>query len=255
MSVCSNAGRLANFNQSQTDNSSLILWFKNQDGWTILGDLVEGIVRCDANTRFGNASLNSRTLAYDNFVPDDNLYQVLHAIQSSVPATAIADPVSIMEDYILYSGVGSADTRAELQAASLSQFGYTETWNEDFYSPSLDGFASAVWNGIAHMAAALEILGRDSSVAYDGIAHNTVSGRTRDTPFFIGAIVLLAVWLICVVVATALMLRPTSCSSLDSYAAGRLLAERPDLVQGESVGKLEENERLLERFEKVRHAV
>ncbi|KAE9398117.1 hypothetical protein BT96DRAFT_42100 [Gymnopus androsaceus JB14] len=246
VSICSNLASFAPFNQSQTTNSTAFFWFQNQNiTGMLVGNVVTGLVRCDTQTLFGHASLQGRNFTFENFV-SDNLYN------ASQGGEALLDPLNALIYYILDTKGGDGDE--SLQAAAIDQFGYQEVGSDGgllYLSPSLEGFASALWNGITNMAVVIAILARDSDIQYNGVAHVTVSGRTRDGTFFISAMVLLLAWFVGITCATVMLLRPTSYETLDGYAAARLLAERPDLVQNDTAGMLKENRRLLDRFEPV----
>lgn len=205
----------------------------------LIGDIVTGLVRCDALAMFGNASVQGVNLTYDNFLAI-NLY---NETQGGQP---LVDPTTRLTYYLFEED--------SAEGAVLDAMGYAESsgnGGELYYtSPSLDGFANSMWNGIAQMTLAMDMLGRDTSTE-QGIVQVTVSGRTRDQRYFIVTMCLLGSWLVSLVIATALMFRRTSCDKLGSYAAARLLAKRPDLFQGHDQGVMDDNDDLWESFQPV----
>ncbi|EPQ61251.1 hypothetical protein GLOTRDRAFT_135770 [Gloeophyllum trabeum ATCC 11539] len=244
VSACTTDESFAPFNQSQTSNSTTYFWLVNTgSNGMVKGDLVAGVVRCDAHAVFGNASVQGRYTSFDHFTPD-KLY---------VPSQAgepLLGPMAAMMYYLQTVPNSEAG-----QAAAIDGLGYWQVGiNQGLYymSPSLDGFATALWNGIAHMAAAIELVGRDTNTPYQATRHVAVSGRKRDDRFFVAAMCLLAVWVVGLIVSSGLWLRPAFGDSLDSYAAGRLLAEQPDLVENEDIGTLDNNRRLRARFDPLR---
>ncbi|KIP05387.1 hypothetical protein PHLGIDRAFT_119902 [Phlebiopsis gigantea 11061_1 CR5-6] len=227
-------------------NTSALIWFANNPSASLVGDLVEGIVQCETNFTTGTALLSGRNLTYDNFVENDKMYTVSQA------GEALLDPLYAA----LYHFHGLEHATDDQKSQLYGMLGYTQSADssgeQKYTSPSLDGFAAAMWRGATHMTTALAVLGRDSATAYTGTAYVAVSGRTRDTPFFVGALVLLGAWLFSMVGLTAFVWRPTVYGdTLDGYCAARLTASRPDLVSGGQPGGISENRQLLERFDPV----
>ncbi|KAI0087415.1 hypothetical protein BDY19DRAFT_907581 [Irpex rosettiformis] len=172
-----------------------------------------GLVRCESRTTMGNTSVYGRNLSFDNFQQDDGLYNV-SLVQGGEP---VQDPL-FGALYALLDGSGNSPIA---DAQVIDALGFAGVKTDD--------------QGLA--------------AVYLGIEHVSVSGRTRDLPVFIVAMLLLSVWLLTLVGLTVGLWRRTSLgSSFDSYMASRLLAQRPDLVEGDSSGGLEENRKLLEKF-------
>jgi hypothetical protein len=113
-----------------------------------------------------------------------------------------------------------------------------------------DAISDQLWRSTAHMAAAISLLSSTKGSIKTQVVR-TVAGRTRDVPQLIAAGVLLLLWLFMMVFLTFRMFRRTFGSALNSYAAARLVADMPELMQGHSAGELAENERLGTRFARV----
>ncbi|KIP02973.1 hypothetical protein PHLGIDRAFT_499485 [Phlebiopsis gigantea 11061_1 CR5-6] len=228
-------------------NMTALVWFSNTGiGNEVRGDLVHGVVRCDTNFTTGTAFLSGRSLTYDRFVANDTLYTATEG------GEALLDPLYAA----LWHFQGLKDAADDLESQLYGMLGYTQaadgTGGQAYTSPSLSGFADAMWRGATHMTMALAVLGRESATAYPATAYVPVSARTRDTPFLTGTLVLLGLWAFAMASMTMLVWRPTVLGdSLDSYCAARLAVDRPDLVSGGQVGGISDNRRLLERFAPV----
>ena len=227
-------------------NTSALVWFANNPSVSLLGDIVAGIVQCETNFTTGTALLSGRNLTYDHFVEDDKMYT------DSQAGEPLLDPL-----YAALYHFHSLEDATDDQVSQLyGMMGYTQgadsNGEQKYTSPSLDGFADAMWRGATHMTTALAVLGRDSATTYTGTAYIAVSGRTRDMPFFVGALGLLGAWFLAMLGLTSFVWRSTVYGdSLDSYSAARLTASRPDLMDGGQTGGIAENRRLLERFAPV----
>ena len=226
-------------------NTTLLAWFTNTTANGMLTGSVQGLVQCEAFTTMGNASVYGRNLTFDNFQEDVGLYNVSKA-QGGEP---IQEPL-FGALYALFDGSSGSEVRS---AQVIDALGFAEMTDDDhnlkYVSPSPDALADALWRGTTHMAIAVALLSRDNNVEYPAIKHVLVSGRTRDWPGFLVTMALLATWLVSLLLSTMALWRKTSLgSSFDSYVAGRLLAQRVDLVEDDISGSLEENERLLEKF-------
>ncbi|KAI0077805.1 hypothetical protein K474DRAFT_1642587 [Panus rudis PR-1116 ss-1] len=223
-------------------NTSALVWFDTANTTGVFQDTtVQGLVRCDSHVTTGRATIDGRNLTFDNFAEDTKFYK----------STQGGEPLLIPLQAALYhlSVLGSV-TKDSIGAQAVDIFKFVQVKSR-YNAPSLDEMAAAMWRGTSHMTMAMALLGRDSGISYPAVAHVPVSARTRSNPFFIGAISLLGVWLVGLVYATARMFRRASSDSLDSYAAARLLVDKPHLVQGASFGTLDDNRQLLERFRGV----
>ena len=230
-------------------NTSALMWFNNTNTTGMLvGDVVKGLVRCDSYLTAGSASLSGRNLTFDGFKEDSTL---LNASQAGEP---MLDPLYLALEHLTTTGRSGDES---IQGQLISILGYTEegaNYGLYYRSPSLNGFADAMWRGVSYMTLALAILSRSTDETYPATEHFAIAGRTRDTPLLIGALALLATWLLCMLGLTGIMWRSTSFGgSLDSYAAARLMSDRMDLVSGDCDGGLEDNKRLVESFVAVEH--
>lgn len=225
-------------------NSSAYMWFQNTNGTgMIVGDLVAGLVQCNTYTTTGTADVFGRSLSFANFAPDPSLY---------VDEQGGEDPLDPLYAAIYHLNIGRSGSEDD-QAGAIDMLGYVEVTHDEglyYVSPTLDGFAQAMWHGAQHMTNAFAVLTRSTDTVYAATAHVPVSGRVKANTFVAGAIALLVLWFVGVVGMTAALWRATAFGdSLDSYAAGRLLVDKPDLVSGECGGGVGDNARLLEKLE------
>ncbi|KAI0346399.1 hypothetical protein BDW22DRAFT_1352456 [Trametopsis cervina] len=223
---------------------SAFLWFDDHTG--MVTEAVKGLIVCNASTSIGTASVFGRNLTYSRFQQDDTLYDTANA-QGGEP---LQDPL-FAALYALLIDAGGSDTE---DAQLFTSLGYAEVTDAshaaEYVPPSLDGLADAMWRGATHMALAMSLLSQDSGALYSAIEHVPVSGRTRNKFWFLVAISLLGAWVVSLGIITLLMLRRTAYGdSFDSYVASRLVANRPDLIEGDASGGLNENKRLLEKFD------
>jgi len=108
----------------------------------------------------------------------------------------------------------------------------------------------ALWEGVLAMSTAMRLASEAPAKETTGIQRTTRIGVRRNDAFFYVLILLLVVWVVGMFGATAVLLRPTWTSSLDGYAAARMLLHQPDLVSKPEAwfADLEENSDMLEPF-------
>jgi hypothetical protein len=100
------------------------------------------------------------------------------------------------------------------------------------------------------MSAAVGLLGSEMQLI-TVTTQEQAQGRTRNDGFAAGGAALLLCWLALLLFLTVRMFRPSFGSSLDSYAAARLLVDLPFLVDGHCCGELAENPNLRAGFLRV----
>jgi len=109
--------------------------------------------------------------------------------------------------------------------------------------------ATTMWNGVMYMSAAIWLLAlrpveriRQQSINSTGI--------WRDMPAFYALMVLLGIWFIGMIAATAVLLRPTWTGTLDGYAVARMLQSHPIISGTQQVwfSDLEQNPKMLDQF-------
>jgi hypothetical protein len=71
---------------------------------------------------------------------------------------------------------------------------------------------------------------------YNSTQRMSTTGRTRNVPFVRGAIVLIVLWFVFLVLATAALGRRTFGDGLSSYVTARLFVGMGELVEGQSCG-------------------
>ena len=253
MSWCSHLTTFQPFNQS-TDTPKSIMIFgyaaefdRGLEDGSSIRDKRAGIIRCEATTLVGHARLNGRELTYTDFVADPE------ALTFADFDDRILDPLSATL-YAMILNVPEPDQVSNLiQGPSLrAQVGMT---NDIFLrkplSPTPQGFAQAMWNGATHMSAALAILSYSDATEYDAVTHHTISGYKCIDKYFYGVLILLGLWLLGLAITSGLFLRRSFSDTLDEYVVARLLAQRPDLVEGVDAVAMDENEKLRQRFDGI----
>ncbi|KAI0743198.1 hypothetical protein BC629DRAFT_1563330 [Irpex lacteus] len=227
-------------------NTSSFVWYSNSTFNGLLTESVRGLVHCNARASMGRASVYGRSLTYDSYQQDDSLYNVSQA-QGGEPI----QPPLFGALYALLDITNGQSSISDAQVIDILGFAELKTDNQGivYKPPSLELLADAIWSGAQHMANAVALLSRDDSTSYPAIEHVSVSGRVRRLPLFITAMALLGIWFLCLLGLTVALWRRTSLgSSFDSYVVGRLLAQRPDLLDGDCSGSPEDNEKLSEPF-------
>lgn len=108
----------------------------------------------------------------------------------------------------------------------------------------------ALWEGVLAMTAAIWLESEGPGKVVPGILRIPTTGMQRNHTAFCALIALLGVWFVGMFGATAILLRPTWASSLDGYAAARMLLQKEDLVVKPEAwfAELEENTDMLEPF-------
>lgn len=247
-SYCTDGGWESFITNGTSATNSAFVWFQNTNITGMLGSgpLVQGIVQCNATISTGHASLNGSTLTFDNFT---------QAVLYNASAAQGGEPLLHPLYAALHSLIPPGDDSGEqAQAETIDMLGYAEVNVQGeliYIQPSLDQLAGSVWQGVSQMTAAMSLLGRTSNATYPATAYIPVSGRTRDPDFVLAAAALLGIWAVGLVCGTAWMYRPTFGDSLNSYTAARLLADKPELVQGYCSGMPDQNPLLLQPFERV----
>ena len=109
--------------------------------------------------------------------------------------------------------------------------------------------AELMWNSV--LATTIPIWIESARPAdVPGVQTLTVTGIRRDGTYLWGLSALLGIWFVGMLASSAALLRRTWTSSLDGYAAARLLRQQPVLAETSETwfAELEENEDMLQRF-------
>ena len=206
----------------------------------------ETIVRCTATAAAGTASVDGRTMTFSDFAytaPNFDESNVAQHLQPLDPVAAVMESlrnnstnlipfqksVDLKMNRVWAKGIDTDDAAAEIH--------------------HLPATAAAMWDGLIAMSAELWYQG-SAPVQQTGIQRLTTTGIRREDSFFYVLIALLGVWFVGMLAGSAALLRPTWASSLDGYAAVRMLQHRPDLISKREAqfGMLEDNADLLEAF-------
>lgn len=116
-----------------------------------------------------------------------------------------------------------------------------------FIAPNVTTLVEMIWSATLHMTAAMVISCLETQTT-DVIEYGNISARVRNLRWAYAAWFFIGVWLLLVVCETLLLYSKTVGPSMNGYVAARMLAQRPDLVQGISCGDASDNEKLREKF-------
>ncbi|KIJ31025.1 hypothetical protein M422DRAFT_267337 [Sphaerobolus stellatus SS14] len=229
-------------------STSVFILFENTNSSTRLGgELIHGIISCNAMTMTGNASLLGRSLEFKNFQVNNAIYM------PTQNDSRLLDPIIAAIDHIF----SEEEATDEQEALKYNALGYSQAQGPDgrlvHISPNLDGFAEAMWRGITHMASTIALLSADANQTYPATYYISISGRKRNWRFLIPAIVLLGIWFIGITALTLKMWRKTTGKALNGYSVVRLVAERTYLMAGVESGDLMDNSMLLQSFTLEHH--
>ena len=142
-------------------NVSSLVWLNASNNT----ETVQGVVKCNVTFGTGTTKLNGRDRTFTAF-QDVAMYNsttaqggALRALDQSLP-------------YTKFSG-----------SAMITMFSYDVDLNGanlNFSQPSLDVMAQRLWQGMAHMGAAVGLLSQQNGHAYPVTVHGFVAGRTID---------------------------------------------------------------------------
>jgi hypothetical protein len=212
-------------------NTSALVWLNASNST----ETVQGVVKCNVMFGTGTAKLNGRDRTFTEF-QDVTMYNgttaqggepLLHPTDAALGALDQSLP------YTKFSG-----------SAMITMLGYNvnlDGTNLNFSQPSLDVMAQRLWQGMAHMGAAVGLLSQQNGHAYPVAVHDFVAGRTIDDVLARLVWALSAIWFLLLLGGTLMFFTPTFGDSLNSYVAARLLVENPALVEGYCCGSLQEN--------------
>jgi len=212
--------------------TSALVWLNASNGT----ETVQGVVKCNVTFGTGTAKLNGRDRTFTAF-QDVAMYNsttaqggepLLHPTDAALKALDQSLP------YTKFSG-----------SAMITMLGYGIDLNGpgslNFSQPSLDVMAQRLWQGMAHMGAAIGLLSQQNGHAYLVTVHGFVAGRMIDVVLARLVWAISAIWFLLLLGGTFMFFTPTFGDSLNSYVAARLLVENPTLVEGYCCGPLEEN--------------
>ena len=224
----------SNSNGSLMGNTSALVWLNASNST----ETVQGVVKCDVTFGTGTAKLNGRDRTFTAF-QDVTMYNAT-AAQGGEPLLHPADAALKALDqslpYTKFSG-----------SAMITMLGYGVDANGgdlNFSQPSLDVMGQRLWQGMAHMGAAVGLLSQQNGHAYPVTVHDFVAGRTIDNVLARLVWALSSIWFSLLLGGTFMFFTPTFGDSLNSYVAARLLVENPALVEGYCCGSLQENAKM-----------
>jgi hypothetical protein len=239
--------------------TTVVAWVNATSGL----NTTEGYINCTSTTRTGNANVEQQSsLGSPSFISTFFRFSSLLDKNTPLDQTPFLPP--------LYAAFISLNQRfepstqalisADHSASLMRMLGYREDFidasyrNTTYMAPTLSRLASQLEDGTLHMAVAVQNVGArtrtfaTTSRDYD----DRIPGAfARSLKWACITLVLLVVWMALLLYGTARMYRPTFGSSLDSYAAARLLVDKPHLVDGFCVGAPSDNPQLRATFERV----
>jgi len=232
----------SNRHQNLTNPGTRTLFWFNTTDTNPYYKRSSGFADCAVTMQSGIAQLNGRDMSYNSFMEDDSILKDEHGDEPLFdPISAVVNTIRLhaQQDLSPFSG-----------AILGGQLGYKEKKSSEALRepPTAEKFTERLQDGVLHMTASLMVLSRTNDTTYDCTTYHAISAFTRNNAMVIAAIVLLSVWLAGILLATAIMLRPTFSDGLDSHAAARLLLHRPDLMKGIPFGPHDKNKRLAEVF-------
>jgi hypothetical protein len=225
---------------------------------TVGTNSMTGYLNCSASFLTGKSNIISSSQVFSGFqltsysdasnnnimIPLHPLYGAFYSIsqyfnvsQSSEESTQRAESILSMLGYQITKKIASEPHAVEIGEPEFTQI-------------DLATFSRQMWTGATHMAAALVSLSRNST-SVNAVQNLPVAGRNRNGTFVIIALTTLGAWLLIVVYCIARMFRPTFGGSLNAYAAARLLADWPDLVDDHCCGDIAENDNLRAVFGRI----
>jgi hypothetical protein len=220
----------SNYKGNLMGTTSTLVWINATNST----ETVQGVVECNVTFGTGMAKLNGRDRTFTAF-QDVEMYNSSKA-QAGEPLMHPADAALRALDH---SGYATFDG-----SAMIGMFGYGVKLNGndlDFSQPSLDVMAQRLWEGMAHMGAAVGLLCQQNGHEYPVTVHSFVVARTKHD-ILVGLVyALTTVWFMLLLGGTFMFFTPTFGDSINSYVAARLLVENPELVEGYCCGSLEEN--------------
>jgi len=231
-----------------TSNTSTFIWFRYSEyrnpGSGPTTDL--GLAHCAVAMQSGTARLSGRDMSYDSFAQDDTLLtRDMEHNPVFEPMTAVISTMMFQADRPGDRGLDETDSAVIVAQLGLN---YSVGYNSTDAALTSEKFTKRIQDGLFHMVASLMLLSRTNDTTYDCTTHHPVSAFTRNNVMAVVAIALIAVWLAGLLLATAIMLRPTFSDGLDSHAAARLLLHRPDLMKDVPFGPHDRNKKLAEAF-------
>jgi len=246
---CSNTNLRSNLEAANgTSNTSTLIWFSYSDNRSRgSGPTTDwGLAHCVVAMQTGTARLSGRDMSYSSFAQDATLLTGDRGSNSS------REPMSSVISAIFYQTThpGGRGLDEDDSAVIYGQLGlnYTVNYNSKDAALTSEKFTERIRDGLFHMVASLMLLSRTNDATYDCTTHHPVSAFTRNNVMAAVVIALISLWLAGILLATAIMLRPTFSDGLDSHAAARLLLHRPDLMKDVPFGPHDKNKKLAEAF-------
>jgi hypothetical protein len=247
-------------------------WMNHPDGYTTTVvawvnatrglNSTQGYINCTSTTQIGEATIEQQSSTRPWFVNKDFQFLSLLDENVSLDQTPFLPPFYAVFVGLTQQFAPSTDTTVSaIRSASLMRMlGYAEgaidASGKDiaYMAPPLHGVISRLVDGGMHMAVAIQNVGARTYVPIRILQYDKAAkpgAFTRSVPWAIVTYVLLVVWLALLAYGTMRMYGPTFGSSLDSYAAARLLADMPHLVEGYCAGAPSDNPKLRTTFERV----
>jgi hypothetical protein len=143
-----------------------------------------------------------------------------------------------------------AQTEPFISQAKMIGYTLSSEWHGDaqlYQKPTLNYAALALWEGALHMSAAINV-GASTLHSETLLHYEYVPWPRRSTAFFIGMMIVLGLWLLTIIILTALLYRPTSAGDMGSHTFMKICAGRPDLIEAACTEHPYKNVKMLEPY-------
>jgi hypothetical protein len=193
---------------------------------------VAGLFNCTSSISAGAANVSGPLGTYSSYQPSP-VHFVLGDEQPMDPMMAFLYNIVKLPSVVDQVSASVVQALGLVTANTLTSDG-----DEVYYQPTLDELARNLGSGIEHTAAGTMLLAQTQNTTYNSTQRVPTTGRTRNVPFVRGAIVLIVLWFVFLVLATAALGRRTFGDGLSSYVTARLFVGMGELVEGQSCGDM-----------------
>jgi len=228
VSSCSNVNLTTAFGHKTQSSAIFRMWFESGDEF----DHVEIFVRCSTSATPGIG-----------YVGPNMTFGHFSYTAPSFDQTTSSD-VHIMVDPI------AAIVQSDILVLRKSLAKMYERMTYNAPAPSVERLVAAtMWDGVLWMSTVTLVLATRPVRQIRGQTI-TSTGIWREMPAFYVLMVLLGIWFIGMIAASAVFLRPAWTGTLDGYAVARMLQYHPIITGTRQVwfSDLEQNKDMLEQF-------
>ncbi|KZP26644.1 hypothetical protein FIBSPDRAFT_1040677 [Athelia psychrophila] len=208
------------------------------------GTTVSGVAMCNATFTTARAAVYGLSGTFDSLEP----IAVYNDTLGNQVGNVLGHPLTAA----MYTLQNPPGTALNGPVAVLDMWGYTpynsDSLGPNYDQPTIDDMISQIWAGALYMTSSIAMASQKAEQPHDAVAYFLVSGRVREGMWAVAAWAVLILWFMLIILLGVLLFRPAIGDSMSSYEAGRLLAERPELVRGKEYGTLGDNEYMKRPF-------